>query len=76
MLGLTLLAFLVTIGGELLGMSLLIAIGVTSFFLAVGGLMALMTVSLIVGLSRTSGPDMDDPFSTDSDSFTSPPRSH
>jgi hypothetical protein len=76
MLGLTLLALLVTVGGETLGMPLLVAIGVTSFFLAVGGLMALMTISLILGLRRTTGPDMRDSLIADSESFVNSSRKH
>ncbi|MFC7026415.1 hypothetical protein ACFQJ5_00425 [Halomicroarcula sp. GCM10025324] len=60
-LGLALLALLVTLGGELLAVTLLVTIGVTSFFLAVVGLFALMTAALIVGVSQRSGPDMYDP---------------
>ncbi|WP_144926972.1 hypothetical protein [Halorubrum salsamenti] len=65
LLGLTLVALLVTLGGDLLGMTLLVAVGVTSFSLALIGLLALMTVSLVVGVSRTSGPDMHDPLLAD-----------
>ncbi|QHS16562.1 hypothetical protein GWK26_05010 [haloarchaeon 3A1-DGR] len=64
LLGLTLVALLATMGGELLGMTLLVTIGVTSFFLAVAGLFALMAVTLVVGVSQLSGPDMYDPILT------------
>lgn len=67
LLGLALVALLVTIGGEILGATLLVAVGVTSFFLAVAGLLTLMTVSLAVGVSRTSGPDMRAPVLADRD---------
>ncbi|WP_241996624.1 hypothetical protein [Halorubrum sp. SD626R] len=61
LLGLAVVALLAAVGGELLGATLLVTVGVTGFFLAVGGLLALMTVTLAVGLSRVSGPDMSDP---------------
>lgn len=67
LLGLALFALLVTIGGEILGMTLLVTIGVPSFFIAVAGLLALMTVSLVVGISRTSGPGMRAPVLADRD---------
>ena len=64
LLGIAVVALLVTFGGELFGMTLLVSLSVTGFFLAVVWLLALMTVTLIVGVSRTSGPDMDDPMLT------------
>ncbi|QKY17672.1 hypothetical protein [Halorubrum sp. CBA1229] len=73
-LGLTVLAFLVAISGELLGVSLLVTIGVTGFFLAVAGLLALMTISLIVGVSHISGPDMRDSVLSDRDPLSAPHR--
>ena len=61
LLGLALLSLLVAFGGDLLGMTALIAVGVASFSLAVAGVLALMTVTLVIGVSRVSGPDMHDP---------------
>lgn len=58
LLGIALVALLAAMGGELLGMTSLVGIGLTGFVLAVTGLFALMTVTLLVGLGRTSGPDM------------------
>ena len=75
-LGLAVLAILAAIGGELLGAPLLVSIGVTGFFLAVAGLLALMTVSLVVGVSHISGPDMRDPVLTDRDPLSTRQRKH
>lgn len=61
LLGLSVFSLLAAIGGELLGMTLLVTIGVASFFLAVAGLLALMTVTLVVGVSQNTAPDMRDP---------------
>lgn len=74
-LGFTLVALLLTIGGELLDMTLLTTVGVTSFFLALGGLFALMTVTLVGGVSRRSGKDIYDPLADQASSPT-PPREH
>jgi hypothetical protein len=60
-LGLALVALLVTVVGELLAVTPLVTVGVTSFFLAVVGLFALMTAALIAGVSQRSGPDTYDP---------------
>lgn len=60
LLGLAVVALLTTMGGELLGVSLLVTAGVTGFFVAVAGLLAVMTFALIVGVSRTTNPDMLD----------------
>ncbi|TQQ82848.1 hypothetical protein EGH24_05250 [Halonotius terrestris] len=60
LLGLAVAALLTTAGGELLGISLLVAAGVTGFALALAGLFVVMPLSLLVGLSRISGPDMRD----------------
>jgi hypothetical protein len=65
LLGLALISLLATFGGELLGTALLVTIGVTSFFLAVAGLLAVMAVTLVAGVSQTSGPDMHDPLRAD-----------
>ncbi|MFC7185799.1 hypothetical protein [Halorubrum yunnanense] len=65
LLGLTLLSLLAAIGGELLGIASLVTVGVTGFFLALAGLFAIMTVTLVVGLRRLSGPDMYDPVLAD-----------
>ena len=75
-LGLTLVALLVTIGGELLGMTLLVSLGVTSFFLAVVGLFALMTVTLVVGVTQRSGTVTDDPVRTDGARVPAPSQKH
>jgi len=47
-------------GGELFGVDPLVTLGVTGFFVAVAGLLATMTLALIVGVSRTANPDMLD----------------
>ncbi|TKX78575.1 hypothetical protein EXE53_20495 [Halorubrum sp. SD626R] len=60
LLGLAVLALLAAVGGDLLGTALLTRVGVTGFFLAVAALLAVMTVTLVVGLTRASGPDMRD----------------
>lgn len=72
-LGLTLVALLVTIGGDLLGMTLLVALGVTSFFLAVVGLFALMTVTLVVGVTQRPGTATYDTVPTDGARSPTPP---
>jgi len=61
LLGLAVASLVVTFGGDLLGLMPLVTVGVASLFLAVVGLLALMTASLVVGVSRISGPDMHDP---------------
>jgi len=58
LLGLAVAALLATIGGELGGAAALVTLGVTTFALALLGLLIVMTFSLIVGLSRSTGPDM------------------
>lgn len=65
LLGLALVALLATVGGELLGSTPLLTTGVTGFFLAVAGLFVLMTVTLVVAVGRSSGPDMRPPIGTD-----------
>ena len=67
LLGLTVVALLAAFGGEFLGSAFLVAVGVAGLFLALAGLFALMTLSLVVGVSRTSGPDMRDPILADRD---------
>jgi uncharacterized membrane protein YgaE (UPF0421/DUF939 family) len=59
-LGLAVVALLGTMGGELFGVDPLVTLGVTGFFVAVAGLLATMTLALIVGVSRTANPDMLD----------------
>lgn len=76
LLGLTLVALLATIGGELLGMTLLVTIGVTGFFLALVGLFAIMTVTLVVGVSQTSGSKIYDPTLADRACLSTPPSEH
>jgi len=75
-LGLTVAALLVTIGGELLGMRLLTTIGVASFFVAVVGLFALMTVTLIDGVSQRSKIDVYDPALAEKVSSSTPSSEH
>ena len=58
LLGLAVAALLTAIGGELVGVAALVSLGVTTFALALATLLVVMTLSLIVGLRRTSGPDM------------------
>lgn len=58
LLGLALLALLAAAGGELLAVPLLTAVGVAAFFGSLAGLLGSMTLSLLVGISRLSGPDM------------------
>ena len=65
LLGLAVAALLTTAGGELLGVSPLVTLGVTGFALALIGLFVVMPLELLVGLSRTSGPDMRDAAVTD-----------
>ena len=65
LLGLAVAALLTTIGGELGGVAALVTLGVTTFALALLGLLVVMTLSLIVGLSRSSGPDMHPVATTD-----------
>lgn len=65
LLGLAVAALLTTAAGEVFGISLLATLGVTSFALALIGLLVVMPVELLVGLSRTSGPDMRDAAVTD-----------
>lgn len=65
LLRLAVAALLTTIGGELGGVAALVTLGVTTFALALLGLLVVMTLSLIVGLSRSSGPDMHPVATTD-----------
>ena len=65
LLGLAVAALLTTAAGEVFGISLLVALGVTSFALALVGLLVVMPLALLVGLSRTSGPDMHEPTTAD-----------
>ena len=65
LLGLAVAALLTAIGGELAGVAALAALGVTTFALALATLLAVMTFSLLVGLRRTSGPDMHPVATTD-----------
>jgi len=65
LLGLAIAALLTTIGGELAGVAALVSLGVTTFALALAALLVVMTLSLLVGLSRLSGPDMQPVRSTD-----------
>jgi len=58
LLGLAVAALFTTAAGELFGVSLLVALGVTSFALALVGLLVVMPLELLVGLSLISGPDM------------------
>lgn len=58
LVGVQLLALLLAFAGELLGVSILVAAGVTGFFLALFGLLATMSVALVASLGRTGGPEM------------------
>lgn len=58
LIGIQLLALCLTFAGELLDVSILVTVGVTGFFLALFGLLAVMSVALAVGLTRTDGPQM------------------
>ena len=58
LLGLALLSLLLTAVGELLAVPLLATVGVAAFFVSLAGLLGSMTLSLLVGISRLSGPDM------------------
>ncbi|MFW6318442.1 MAG: hypothetical protein ACOC06_08255 [Halorubrum sp.] len=61
LLGLAVAALLTTLGGELLAIPLLVAVGLVGFFTALPLLFAVMTVTLAVSLKRSSGPEMRDP---------------
>ena len=63
--GLAVVAPLTSIGGELAGAAALVARGVTTFAFVLAALLVVMTLSLVVGLSRLSGPDMQPVTSTD-----------
>ena len=65
LLGLAVVALLTTIGGELAGAAAVVSLGVTTFAFALAALLVVMTLSLVVGLSRLSGPDMQPVTSTD-----------
>ena len=65
LLGLAVASLLTAIGGEMAGVAALVSLGVTTFALALATLLVVMTLSLIVGLSRTSGPDMHPVATTD-----------
>ena len=65
LLGLAVAALLTAIGGELAGVAALVTLGVTTFALALATLLVVMTLSLIVGLTRISGPDMHPVTTTD-----------
>lgn len=61
LIGAQLLALLSTFAGELLDVSILITAGVTSFFLALLGLLVAMSVALVAGFGRTGSQGMLDP---------------
>jgi hypothetical protein len=65
LLGVAVAALLTTIGGELAGTAALVTLGVTTFALALVGLLIVMPLSLLVGLTRSSGPDMHAVSTTD-----------
>jgi len=65
LLGLAVAALLTAIGGELAGVAALVALGVTTFALAIAALLVVMPLSLLVGLSRSSRPDMHPVGTTD-----------
>lgn len=56
---------LLAAGGELLAVPLAVTLGVGAFFLALAGLLVSMTLTLLTGLTRLSGPDMRAPSVTD-----------
>lgn len=58
LLGLAVAALSITISGELAGIGSLATFGATTFAAAIAALFVAMPLSLLVGLSRTSGPDM------------------
>ncbi|RJX51957.1 hypothetical protein [Halonotius pteroides] len=65
LLELAVVALLTTISGELAGVTAVVSLGVTTFAFALAALLVVMTLSLVVGLSRLSGPDMQPVTSTD-----------
>ena len=65
LLGLAVVALLTTIGGEFAGAAAVVSLGVTTFSFALAALLVVMTLSLVVGLSRLSGPDIQPVTSTD-----------
>ena len=65
LLGLAVVALLTIIGGELAGVTTFVSLGVTTFAFVLAALLVVMTLSLFVGLSRLSGPDMQPVTSTD-----------
>ena len=65
LLGIALWALLLAAGGELLAVPLAVTLGVGAFFLALAGLLVSMTLTLLAGLTRLSGPDMRAPSVTD-----------
>ena len=65
LLGLAVAALLTAIGGELAGIAALVTLGVATFALALASLLVVMTLSLLVGLTRISGPDMQPVATTD-----------
>jgi hypothetical protein len=65
LLGLAVVALLTTIGGDIAGVTALVSLGVTAFALALATVLLVMTISLLVGLSRSSGPDMQPVSTTD-----------
>lgn len=76
LLGLTLIALSVTIGGEMLGMTLLTTVGVTGFFIALLGQFVLMTVALVGGVGRRSGRKTYDPVLADQALTSTPSKEH
>jgi len=61
LLGLAAAALVATLGGELLGSQLLIAVGVAGFAVAIATLFAVMTAVLAVSVARSPELDAFDP---------------
>lgn len=61
LIGAQLLALLSPFAGELLDVSILVTVGVTSFFLTLFGLLGAMSVALVAGLGRTDSPGTLEP---------------
>jgi len=53
-----LLAVITAFGGEFLGLETVVAVGVTSFFVALAALFVQMTAAFVTGLRRSDGTAM------------------
>jgi len=65
LLGLALVALLTTMGGELLGSQVLIAVGAAGFAVAIAALFAVMSVVLAASVARSSELNAPDPTAID-----------